>query len=147
MQPPFDEHIKDIAANMGISVYQTFTLNEASLFLRCPESDLQILVNKKSIQYIQVSNTEIQFFGYQLLQHLLNNIAGNPSPKQTKTARPKRDTQDRILRSEEVQKIAGVSRTTLWRMERKGLFPSRVPLGTGSIGWRMSDIEEWLKSK
>lgn len=147
MHPPFDDTLKDIAANMGISVYQTFTLNEASLFLRCPESDIQTLVNKKTIQYIQVSQTEIQFFGYQLLQHLLNNIAGNPSPKQTKSTQFKRDTQDRILRSKEVQKIAGVSRTTLWRMERKGQFPSRVPLGTGSIGWRMSEVEEWIKQK
>lgn len=145
MQPPFDDTLKDIAANMGVSVYQTFTLNEASLFLRCPESDLQTLVNKKTIQFIQVSKTEIQFFGYQLLQHLLNNISGHSNPTR-KEPLTQHDTKDRILRSEEVQKIAGVSRTTLWRMERKGQFPSRVPLGTGSIGWRMSDIEEWMNS-
>ena len=111
-----NKDLKTIADNMGICVYQTFTLNEACLFLRCPEPDLQ---------------------------HLLNNISGhsNPTKKEPLT---QNDTKDRIIRSAEAQKIAGVSRTTLWRMERKGQFPSRVPLGTGGVGWRLSDIEDWL---
>ena len=137
MQPPFDDNLKEIADSMGVALYQRLTLNEASLFLRCPVSDLQKLVDKKKIQYIQVSQTEIQLFGYQLLQHLLNNVIGNPPQAQPKQSN---DTQDRILRVHEVQKIVGVSRSAIWRMERKGQFPTRLPLGTGSIGWLKSDI-------
>lgn len=146
MQAPFDDSMKDIADNMGISLYQCFTLAEAALFLRCPISDLQDLVKNKSIQYIQVSKTEVQLFGYQLLQHLLDNVKGLPSSPQPDTAIPN-NTSDRILRMQEVQDIVGVSRTTLWRMENKGDFPRRVPLGASSVGWLKSDIEAWLKAR
>jgi predicted DNA-binding transcriptional regulator AlpA len=125
MRPPFDNNLKEIADSMGIALYQRFTLNEASLFLRCPSSDLQNLVNKKEIQYIQVSQTEIQLFGYQLLQHLLNNVIGKPPQAPAKQSN---DTQDRILRAHEVQQIVGVSRSTIWRMERKGQFPTRASI-------------------
>ncbi len=144
MQPPFDNNRKEIADSMGIALYQRFTLNEASLFLRCPTSDLQNLVDKKEIQYIQVSQTEIQLFGYQLLLHLLNNVIGNP-PKVP--AKQSNDTQDRILRAHEVQQIVGISRSTIWRLERKGQFPARLPLGIGSVGWLKSDIESWVNGR
>lgn len=127
---------------MGISLYQQFSLQEASLFLRCPLTELQDLINQREIQFIQVSKNETHFFGFQLLQHLLNNVVDhipNSSPKQTT------DSQDRILRTQEVQKIVGVSRSTIWRMEQKGDFPNRVPLGTGSVGWLKSDVEGWVR--
>lgn len=146
MQAPFDDSMKDIADNMGISLYQRFTLTEAALFLRCPISDLQDLVKNKSIEYIQISKTEVQLFGYQLLQHLLDSVKTPPSSPQPNTAIPD-NTCDRILRMQEVQDIVGVSRTTLWRMENKGDFPRRVPLGASSVGWLKSDIEAWLQAR
>ncbi len=145
MQSPFDEEFKEIADSMGIALYQRFSLNEASLFLRCPENDLQDLVKKKTIQYIQVSKTEIQFFGYQLLQHLLDSVAGHSS--YSGSSEKSSDTQDRILRVQEVQQVVGLSRSTIWRLEGKGKFPTRVPLGASSIGWLKSDIETWINSK
>ncbi len=42
---------------------------------------------------------------------------------------------------------AGVtSRTTLIDWERKGLFPKRVSLGRGRVGWRWSDLYAWSDS-
>ena len=101
-------------------------------------------MDKKEIQYIQVSQTEIQLFGYQLLHHLLNNVTGNPPQAPAKQSN---DTQDRILRAHEVKQIVGISRSTIWRLERKGQFPARLPLGTGSVGWLKSDIESWVNSR
>ncbi|ODS23695.1 hypothetical protein AB835_07645 [Candidatus Endobugula sertula] len=74
----------------------------------------------------------------------MNNVTGNAPQAPTK---PSTDTEDRILRAHEVQKIVGVSRSTIWRMERKGQFPARLPLGTGSIGWLKSDIEAWMQNR
>lgn len=146
MAAPLDEELAKVADSMGIAFYQQFTLQEASLFLRCPLSELKTLVKKNEIQYIQVSKTEVQFFGFQLLQHLFSNIAGNTpipsSPQQTND-----DSQNRILRTKEVQQRVGLSRSTIWRLEQKGDFPTRVPLGIGSIGWLKSDIDTWLKTR
>lgn len=144
MQPPFNDDFREIAEGMGISLYQRFTLNEASLFLRCPISDLEDLVEAGEIEYIQISKSEVQLFGYQLLQHLLNGISGNFSSKPSSEPT---EQQDRILRVNEVQQIVGLSRSTIWRLERKGGFPDRVPLGTGSIGWLKSDINTWMQNR
>ena len=144
MTTPFNDNLSMIADSMGISLYQQFNLQEASLFLRCPISDLQSLVVENKIQYIQVSKTEIQFFGFQLLQHLLSNVVDKlPSTSSQQENNP----QDKILRAQEVQQIVGLSRSTIWRLERKGSFPARVSLGVSSIGWLKSDIETWVKTR
>lgn len=144
MQQPFSDNLNTIADSMGIALYQRFTMNEASLFLRCPVSDLEDLVEAGEIEYIQVSKSEVHLFGYQLLQHLLNGISGNFSAKPSSEPT---EPQDRILRANEVQQIVGLSRSTIWRLERKGAFPDRVPLGTGSIGWLKSDIDAWMQNR
>ncbi len=145
MEPPLQDNLSMIADSMGIALYQRFTMNEASLFLRCPLSDIRSLVKKTEIEYIQVSKTEVQFFGYQLLQHLLNNVVASPTMPDT-TKQPN-GSQDRIVRTQEVQQLIGLSRSTIWRLERKGDFPARLPLGTGSVGWLKSDIEAWIRSR
>ena len=55
---------------------------------------------------------------------------------------------DRILRTPEVVKLTGLSRTTIWRRVRSGDFPAPVKLGSlasRSVGWRESEIEEWIE--
>ena len=57
---------------------------------------------------------------------------------------------DRILRTPEVVKITGLSKTTIWRRVRSGDFPMPVKLGslgTRSIGWYESQIREWLATR
>jgi prophage regulatory protein len=43
--------------------------------------------------------------------------------------------------------MIGLSRTTIWRMENYGSFPKRVSLGANSVGWKLNEINEWLKNK
>jgi len=142
MQPPFDTNLKEIADSMGIALYQRFTLNEASLFLRCPVDDIKRLVQKNSIKYISVSKNQPEFFGYQLLEYLLGQTTQN-----TFKANMAESSPDRILRAKEVKEITGLSRTTLWRLENKGDFPRRVSLGVGSVGWHYSEVKDWLTNR
>jgi prophage regulatory protein len=51
-----------------------------------------------------------------------------------------------VLRVRDVVEEYGLSRTSIWRKEKLGTFPKRVRLGAGTaVGWRRSDLEEWLK--
>lgn len=152
MNLPFSEEIKNIGDEMGISMYQRFTLNEASLFLRCTTKTVSILVQQHKINFIQITERQIEFFGYQLLQYLLNQTTDhNPHkgpktpdrPKRSNKSKPKSDV-DRIVRSKELHEITGLSRTTIWRLENKGKFPKRIPLGVHSVGWKLSEIKQWL---
>lgn len=54
---------------------------------------------------------------------------------------------DRILRSNEVVSLTGLSRTTLWRLERTGDFPQRRRLSSFAVGWVLSEVLEWLDSR
>ena len=53
---------------------------------------------------------------------------------------------NKILRFQEVTELTGLSRSTIWRKERLGLFPKRKQLGLNSVGWYESDIQQWLEN-
>lgn len=51
--------------------------------------------------------------------------------------------EDRLLPWERVQDIAGISRTTAWRMQRTGDFPTPVTVSPGRVGWWESELTAW----
>ena len=53
---------------------------------------------------------------------------------------------DRILRIGEVSTVTGLSRSTIYRRMAEGQFPQSVKLGKGRVGWRESEVQEWLES-
>lgn len=53
----------------------------------------------------------------------------------------------RLLRVDEVTDRTGLSRTTIWRKERAGEFPTRVKIGENSVAWREEEVEEWIDSR
>jgi hypothetical protein len=105
--------MKGGADSMGISMYQRFSLIEASLFLRCTEADLQKLAHTHKISYIQATSEQVDFFGFQLLEYLLKSVVVKSASSSTNDASP-----ERIVRAKELQELTGLSRTTLWQLER-----------------------------
>ena len=124
---------------MGISLYQRFTLKEASLFLRIGITKLRKIIKQGKLNYIELASDTIEFFGYQLLEFLLGNVTKN----KTQPVNLER-TPDRIIRAKEVQQLTGLSRTTLWRLEQRDAFPKRVSLGGQSVGWKLSEVQDWI---
>jgi len=54
---------------------------------------------------------------------------------------------ERLLRFNEVKALVGLSRTTIWRLEKAGLFPMRVKAGENSVAWIASEISKWIEEK
>jgi prophage regulatory protein len=52
-----------------------------------------------------------------------------------------------ILPPRVVEKLLGVDGVTIWRMRRRGEFPSPIQLSPGRIGYRRADIERWLEQR
>lgn len=52
-----------------------------------------------------------------------------------------------VIRWRRVKELVNLSRVTVWRMERRGLFPGRVQLGASSVGWWEHEIQAWLDSR
>ena len=53
----------------------------------------------------------------------------------------------KILRTPEVVRLTGLSRVTLWRLERAKNFPSRLRLAANSVGWREDEVIQWIESR
>ncbi|MCK4712808.1 MAG: AlpA family transcriptional regulator [Marinosulfonomonas sp.] len=53
----------------------------------------------------------------------------------------------RIYRRPDVEKLTGLSRSTLYAMMAEGAFPKPVKLGKRAVGWREHDVRDWLDSR
>ncbi len=54
---------------------------------------------------------------------------------------------DRFIREDECFRLTGLSRTTRWRLERRGEFPQRRQLSDNAIGWSLSEVCAWRASR
>ncbi len=54
---------------------------------------------------------------------------------------------DRFLREPEVRRITGLSRTTRWRMERRGEFPHKRRISKNAVAWLASEIKTWMAER
>lgn len=53
-------------------------------------------------------------------------------------------TGDRILRRKEVEHMTGLCRSTIYNKMNEGVFPQPRKLTTKSVGWLLSDIQNWM---
>ncbi|EHZ2901700.1 AlpA family phage regulatory protein [Vibrio vulnificus] len=52
----------------------------------------------------------------------------------------------KLVRQTELAMLLGISNTTLWRLRQDQNFPKPVAIRARMIGWRLSDIENWLNA-
>ncbi|MBT5559412.1 MAG: AlpA family phage regulatory protein [Proteobacteria bacterium] len=52
--------------------------------------------------------------------------------------------QAKILRRKDVETMIGLSRSTIYKLMSQGTFPKAIHLGPRAVGWRISDIEDWI---
>lgn len=57
------------------------------------------------------------------------------------------ETSDRLLDLNEVRRLIPVSRTSMWKWRRQGLFPRPVQLPGSRVAWRASDIQKWITER
>jgi prophage regulatory protein len=55
----------------------------------------------------------------------------------------------RLLSYDELRPQKGIpySKVHLWRLEREGKFPKRVPLSESRHGWAESEIDDWIAER
>ena len=54
---------------------------------------------------------------------------------------------DRIIGECECQHITSLSRTSLWRLMKRGEFPRKVRIGPNRTGWKISAVLAWLETR
>jgi prophage regulatory protein len=53
---------------------------------------------------------------------------------------------EKILNVKEVCKLTGLSRTTIWRRQREGSFPTSKKISTHRAGFLSADIDSWIRA-
>jgi prophage regulatory protein len=53
-------------------------------------------------------------------------------------------TLPRVITKKELRLIVPFSPQHIWRLEKQGKFPKRIPIGARRVGWWLHDVLEWL---
>jgi prophage regulatory protein len=53
----------------------------------------------------------------------------------------------RIITQKQLRALVPYTPQHILRLEKAGRFPRRIRLGQNRVGWRLIDIEEWLKAR
>ena len=53
----------------------------------------------------------------------------------------------RLIRMKEVMHLTGLSRPSVYRLMKDGLFPNSIELGERSVAWVDDEVHEWVDQK
>jgi len=62
----------------------------------------------------------------------------------TVNAITKIDASERLLRRREVERLVGMSRSTIYQKVGEGTFPAPVKIGSHAVRWRESNVRRWI---
>jgi prophage regulatory protein len=54
---------------------------------------------------------------------------------------------DRIVRLPAVKEVSGLCRSSIYEGVAAGTFPAPVKIGLRAVGWRSSDLTNWLETR
>jgi prophage regulatory protein len=74
-------------------------------------------------------------------------VSAMPSDSMAAASPPAPTSAPRFLRFPEVAKRIGLSRSSVWRLQRAGRFPQHRRLSPNTVGWWEPEIEAWLQSR
>ena len=53
----------------------------------------------------------------------------------------------KFLRRPQVERLTGLSLSTIYAMVADGSFPKQVKIGRRAVAWREADIDDWMLSR
>lgn len=65
----------------------------------------------------------------------------------TETSRDPLHDVDPLVSTRQTVALTSLSKTTLWRLERKGDFPQRIQVSDGRCAWRLSEVKGWIDER
>jgi prophage regulatory protein len=53
----------------------------------------------------------------------------------------------KLIRFKTVKDRTGLSRSTIWRLERAGAFPKHHRISANAVAWVEQDVVDWMRAK
>ena len=57
------------------------------------------------------------------------------------------ETNVTIMRRPQVEAATGLARSTIYKWVKLGQFPAPVKLGVRQVGWKSTDVQNWIQSR
>jgi len=54
---------------------------------------------------------------------------------------------ERIIKLKDVITMTGLSRSSIYALIKKGVFPAQIKLTARASGWHWREVQEWLSSR
>lgn len=52
-----------------------------------------------------------------------------------------------LLTRQQVEKILGIRRSTIYKLMRQGKLPEPIKISPGCVRWRRAELEDWINSR
>lgn len=52
---------------------------------------------------------------------------------------------EQLMNRRTVEAITGLSRATIYRLIKQGIFPKPLRIAPGRVAWKPSDIRDWME--
>ena len=70
-----------------------------------------------------------------------------PAPGLSEPSPPSPAPRLKMLRFPAIRECTGLSRSTVWRLERRGDFPRHRRLSTNVVAWVEEEVMTWLRTR
>ncbi len=70
-----------------------------------------------------------------------------PDPSSHDTGSPSEHHPERLLAWPRVRDLFGLSRTTVWRLQKAGEFPLPIRISSNRVAWRQSELLAWHRAR
>lgn len=54
---------------------------------------------------------------------------------------------DRVIREKECRALTTLANSSRWKMEKTGKFPCRIKIGERAAGYRLSEVQAWIRGE
>jgi hypothetical protein len=119
--PELNEFHQRLAEAQGLNLYRKYTEQEAAKTLDMSVVSLRRMRNAGEIECVRISPRKICFFGYQLIQCLVNSVESQPCPDIIPTNRSRLATSG----CQKEQKVMrGTERGSIARLDKRDALAS-----------------------
>ena len=53
----------------------------------------------------------------------------------------------KILKLKDVVRMTSIGKVTIWRLEQRGDFPTKIVLSPNRVGWLENEVSDWIASR
>jgi prophage regulatory protein len=77
----------------------------------------------------------------------IEGLSGGGAELEHPSQKPRTAGPLKLLRFPTVRDRTGLSRSTIWRLERSGDFPRHRRISANTVAWLEDDVTAWIESK